>query len=272
MNASLLFSEVPRDQRYDQTLGGAGARSEGALMHRIFQGFIDRLADSVNEASLGDAMAEAAAALGLPTFAYLCMPQTRVDEPRLISTYPRPWTVHYVESRYERLDPVIRRALSVPEPFEWGLHTSLGRLSKSQRRFFDEAACFGIRCGLTIPIHDGRGPVATVTFAGNTYNLPFRRSVENHVRVLQLMAMYFHAHARNKLAGDRMVDGVVLSPREHECLQWAAVGKSAWDIGAILGISRRTVVFHLENAKMKLGVRSICQAVARLAASNQTMH
>lgn len=241
-------------------------------MHRIFQDFIDRLAESVDEAAFRDAMADAATALGLPSFAYLSMPQTRRDEVRLISTYPRPWTDHYAESRYERLDPVIRRTLSYPEPFKWSEHAGLGRLSKRQQQLFDEAAEFGIRCGLTIPIHDNRGAVAAVTFAADACRLPFRRRIETHTRVLQLMAMYFHAHARNRLTDERIVDGVALSPREFECLQWAAMGKSAWDIGCILGISRRTVVFHLENAKAKLGVRSTCQAVAHLAASRPIMH
>ena len=58
-----------------------------------------------------------------------------------------------------------------------------------------------------------------------------------------------------------------MSPREFECLEWAARGKSAWDIGAILGISRRTAAFHLDNARLKLGVKTISQAVAKLAAS-----
>jgi DNA-binding CsgD family transcriptional regulator len=31
-------------------------------------------------------------------------------------------------------------------------------------------------------------------------------------------------------------------------------GKSAWEIGRLLNISRRTAAFHLDNAKMKFGV------------------
>ncbi|MFK5073526.1 helix-turn-helix domain-containing protein, partial [Klebsiella pneumoniae] len=34
-----------------------------------------------------------------------------------------------------------------------------------------------------------------------------------------------------------------LSPREFECLEWSSRGKSAWEIGSILGISRRTAAF-----------------------------
>jgi DNA-binding CsgD family transcriptional regulator len=78
--------------------------------------------------------------------------------------------------------------------------------------------------------------------------------------------MYFHAHAQRRIASNRPVAGASLSPREAECLEWAAQGKSAWEIGAILGISRHTVSTYLENAKTKLGVRTIVQAVAQVIA------
>jgi DNA-binding CsgD family transcriptional regulator len=170
-------------------------------------------------------------------------------------------------SRYEHLDPVIRQAIRGTDPFEWGDGIASWDISDTQHQLFDEAAMFGIRYGFTIPIHDGHGPVAAVTFASDELRPTFRRCVEGHRHVLQLMAMYFHANVRRKLNPDRIVDGVALSPREYQCLEWSAAGKSAWDIGCILGVSRRTVGFHLDNARAKLGVHSIRQAVARLAAS-----
>ncbi len=240
-------------------------------MHRIFQSFIDRLAESADAAALRTAMAEVAAALDLHSFAYLSVPRQANAEPQHISTYPSAWTRHYLRNHYQSVDPVIVRVQADPEPFEWGLDAAPARLTRPERRLFDEAAEFGIRCGFTVPIHDGRGPVAAVTFAADERRTTFQRTIAEHRRVLQLMAMYFHAHARRKLVPDRQVDGVPLSPREFECLEWAAQGKTAWEIGCILGISRRTAVFHLENAKTKLGVHSIVQAAARFLASNPMM-
>ena len=236
-------------------------------MHRIFQTFIDGLAESSDESAFSTVMSRAASALELACFAYLCLPHRTTDEARLISTYPRAWTAHYLKSHYERFDPVIRQALQGTEPFEWGNNIDSGGLSDTQRQLFEEAATFGIRYGFTIPIHDGRGPVAAVTFASNEQGLMFRRSVEGHRHVLQLMAMYFHANASRKLRSDRIIDGVPLSPRQYECLEWSAAGKSGWEIGRFLGISRRTVAFHLDNAKTKLGVFSLHQAIARFSAS-----
>jgi DNA-binding CsgD family transcriptional regulator len=52
-----------------------------------------------------------------------------------------------------------------------------------------------------------------------------------------------------------------MTPREREILGWVAVGKSDWAIGRLLAISRKTVNFHVENAKRKLGVATRVQAV-----------
>jgi LuxR family transcriptional regulator, activator of conjugal transfer of Ti plasmids len=241
-------------------------------MHRIFQTYIDRLSESTDVTALRDSMTEAARSLELSCFAYLCISGRKGNAPQLISTYPSTWTAQYLKNHYERIDPVITQALNDTEPFRWGLDARASILSRPQRELFEDAATFGITCGYTIPIHDGRGPIAAVTFAADEQrSTVFSRRVEAHKQVLQLMAMYFHSHVRRKLSPDRVVDGVSLSPRELECLEWAAQGKSAWEIGHILGITRRTAAFHLENAKAKLGVHSICQAVARLIASRSTM-
>ena len=236
-------------------------------MHRVFQRFIDGLAASSNAETLRTVLAEAGGALDLSCFAYISLPLRRGDTPELVSTYPVKWTDHYLQHSYERVDPVIIKALATSDPFEWGQEFRTAPLTKPQCDLLDEAAQFGIRCGFTVPIHDPRGPIAAVTFATDERRATFRHCIEQHRHVLQLMAMYFHAHARKQLAPNRVVDGVALSPRELECLEWAAQGKSAWEIGRLLNISRRTAAFHLDNAKAKFGVRTICQAVAKLAAA-----
>ena len=53
-----------------------------------------------------------------------------------------------------------------------------------------------------------------------------------------------------------------LTPREREVLWWAAQGKSAWEIGEILHISKRTVDEHIQTATRKLGAVNRTQAVA----------
>jgi len=52
-----------------------------------------------------------------------------------------------------------------------------------------------------------------------------------------------------------------VSRRESQVLRWVAAGKTDWAIGRILRISEKTVNFHVENAKRKLGVGTRIQAV-----------
>jgi LuxR family transcriptional regulator, activator of conjugal transfer of Ti plasmids len=239
------------------------------IMRRVFQTFVDCLAESTDSEGFKRSMAEAAEALDLSCFAYLSLSSATGSEPVLISTYPQRWTSHYLQHRYDRFDPVVNRALRREQPFEWGLGVGPPIRSQLECELFEEAAKFGIRYGFTIPIHDSKGEVAAFTFAADERRPGFTRSLHAYGSILQLMAMYFHAHVRRKLVMriGLSPDGPALSPREFECLRWAAEGKSAWDTGRLLGISRHTVAFHIENAKAKLGVRSTIQAVARLVAS-----
>lgn len=61
---------------------------------------------------------------------------------------------------------------------------------------------------------------------------------------------------------------VGLRDREVETLTWAARGKTFGEIGEILGLSKRTVEFHLENARRKLGVATRTQALIKAAAGH----
>jgi DNA-binding NarL/FixJ family response regulator len=58
---------------------------------------------------------------------------------------------------------------------------------------------------------------------------------------------------------------VDLSDREIAALTWSARGKTSQEIGQILGLSKRTVDFHIENARQKLGVATRVEAAVRAA-------
>jgi DNA-binding CsgD family transcriptional regulator len=55
-----------------------------------------------------------------------------------------------------------------------------------------------------------------------------------------------------------------VTARQLEILSWVEQGKSATDIGGILGISHRTVEHHLEKVCNNLGVRTRFQAVLKV--------
>lgn len=58
-------------------------------------------------------------------------------------------------------------------------------------------------------------------------------------------------------------ESIYLTAREHEILKWVSEGKGCWETGAILGISERTVKFHLQNIYRKLNVVNRAQAITK---------
>ena len=58
---------------------------------------------------------------------------------------------------------------------------------------------------------------------------------------------------------------VALNDREVETLTWAARGKTSAEVAQILGLTKRTVDFHIENARTKLGAATRTEAVLKAA-------
>jgi DNA-binding CsgD family transcriptional regulator len=54
----------------------------------------------------------------------------------------------------------------------------------------------------------------------------------------------------------------LLTAMELEVLKWIRQGKNTWDMSVILGISERTVKFHVGNILRKLDATTRAQAVA----------
>jgi DNA-binding CsgD family transcriptional regulator len=57
----------------------------------------------------------------------------------------------------------------------------------------------------------------------------------------------------------------MLNDREIEALTWVARGKTSAQIGEMVGLSKRTIDFHLDNARIKLGATTRTQAAIKAA-------
>jgi DNA-binding response OmpR family regulator len=58
---------------------------------------------------------------------------------------------------------------------------------------------------------------------------------------------------------------IALNDREVEVLTWAARGKTSAEIAKILDLTKRTVDFHIDNARGKLGAATRTEAVLKAA-------
>jgi DNA-binding CsgD family transcriptional regulator len=86
------------------------------------------------------------------------------------------------------------------------------------------------------------------------------------LRECRILANYFHGHVL-RMNGYDSDQELLISARELDCLKWTAAGKTASEASTILGISERTVRFHLNAAREKLDCVTTTQAVAKAIAN-----
>lgn len=228
--------------------------------------FVDRIRTIADLDQLRLLFEAFAAEYGFTKFAYLGLhlPDGDAGKPVLITSYPTGWTDHYMDRHYYAVDPVVLHGARSVLPFTWGTSDMVSQLQGKQKLLFDEAGEFGIRRGFTVPIHGHGGEFAGLTIAGDEADKPFLEKVRRFQHHLHVIALHYHAQVGKVLRDGRAVPEVVqLSGREGECLLWMSKGKSAWEVSMILGISRNTVLYHLKNAKRKLGVYTKNQAVVK---------
>jgi DNA-binding CsgD family transcriptional regulator len=128
----------------------------------------------------------------------------------------------------------------------------------------DGAANFdpGGRIVLKLPQHAGESAFLWITSSANPTG-----DGDALRRQLRVLGSYFHEHIL-RLNGHHSEPQILLSARELDCLKWTAEGKTAWEASVILGISERTVRFHLNAAREKLKCSTTTQAVAKAVRNN----
>lgn len=184
---------------------------------------------------------------------------------QLVNSWPAAWANRYFARNYVLHDPMVRELFRTCRPFRWDEVLERRKMERAERAVMREAADFGMRQGLVVPIHGCDGRTGVLGMAGDYCDFDARSGAEIH-----LVAIYAHARLKDFLGEpDKACPVVRLTPRQRECLHWVAAGKSAWAIGEILGISESTVHATLENAKRRLGVATRTQAVLRAVMTGQ---
>jgi LuxR family quorum-sensing system transcriptional regulator CciR len=183
-------------------------------------------------------------------------------DPAVVLNYPAEWQERYFEQRYQEIDPVVIYTPMIARPFLWSSLADRRIQPRKQRLIFDEAREFGLKAGVSVPIHGPCGKVAVVSFASKFDDA----DPQAKLRHLTALAFQFHVAFADP-AAPAACDGAParLSARERDCLAWIAEGKTSWDIGVILTISENTVNFHLKNAMRKLETGSRTAAVLKAA-------
>jgi DNA-binding CsgD family transcriptional regulator len=132
------------------------------------------------------------------------------------------------------------------------------RQSDSKPTFSDESYC-------AVQLTSRRGEFALLGFERATAEDEPDDHIAPEPAELKILGEYFHCHMLRRNGVDTS-EALVVSARELDCLRWVAAGKSAWEASVILGISERTVRFHLNSAREKLNCTTTTQAVAKAVA------
>ena len=169
------------------------------------------------------------------------------------ASYPQEWVDRYLQRGYFQLDPVVDAAARSSFPFYWGDDRFLRAFGNRQRLVIEEARDFGIANGLAIPIRCARGAVGVFSVVASDAK---RLSEATRCEHERLFAAAFDTHdfvVNHWLTAATEEPDPGLTVRERECLLWTIEGKTAEDVGAILGLSVFTVNRHVSSAARKLG-------------------
>jgi len=167
----------------------------------------------------------------------------------------------YSDAVSYRRDPVMQHCKRASVPIIWDQDTYT---SKGAGDIWERQAEYGYRTGIAMALHmpEGRHFVLGVD---RDQALPDDTSeLQRIVADLQLFAVHAQdAALRLLLPVEEQPEHPSLTPREVEALHWTMEGKTAWEVGAILGITERTAVLHVNNAMHKLGCNTKHLAVLK---------
>lgn len=174
----------------------------------------------------------------------------------LASEWPKEWFDRYIGHQYNEFDPVALRCFGADTAYYW----SDVRISEDDamgHRVMNEAREFGLVEGLCVPVRTADGMQGCISFGG--------RHIDDSPKtrpLLHLIALYAYGALSFMQSMRRREDAKSLGPREIEVLRWTARGKTADEVGKILGITHRTVSFHLSEASVRLGTLNKTHTVA----------
>lgn len=182
-------------------------------------------------------------------------------------SYGAQWAELYAGQNFQRVDPVLLHASSTAGVFRW-TDVSAPVTREGSAAFLEAAEAFGLVDGISFSC-TGISPPTSVAVQPTFRSVLSLTGVpvgelERTGRVLTAIGPHLHEsyHRVLKLHSERG-NPVELSAREREVLCWAQQGKTYWEIGSILGISERTVKFHVARIKSKLDVVSTAHAIAK---------
>jgi hypothetical protein len=187
-----------------------------------------------NSDELVEILHELAFELDLSHIGIVCFAMNRSWDVSLltsVTTYSKSWETRYFFRRYGEIDPVIKWGSVAVLPFDWA---DLEIEAPDAQRFFADAIRHGIGCrGFSIPVRGRKATHSLVSYTGDMTQQDWVRFKSSNMQYLQQLSALIDSAAN--IGSKQPRSDVQLSPREEQCLVWAARGKTHQEIADILG-------------------------------------
>lgn len=204
--------------------------------------------------------------LGVNRYAYFCSERNEYS-PSIVTNLPSEWLSEYEENALYRIDPVLNISKDTALPFSW-LTTGL---NNQNQELSSNALKYKIIEGYTFIAISHGIEVGTLTLCLDKKETDLSSVIKKNEAAIQFCLIKYHEQHRQlhnqglSTKADAQIKN--LSCREREVLCWIASGKTYSEAAIILGITERTIKFHVANIKQKLDVYS-----SRQLASIATKH
>ena len=141
------------------------------------------------------------------------------------------------------------------------IHPHIDEVGKQEKPFYEALASIGAAQGLSVSIKHGN-IICVVGAMRDRQSISDKERTFLEPRMRLLNAVTFCAFAPCLHSALQMTRGVHLTMRQRQVLQCAVAGMSVRETASALNISIETVRQHQNDAKMRLGARTLMHAVA----------
>lgn len=201
--------------------------------------------------------------LGFETVSAVTMIDVGLGRSDLISVdnTPSNYVEPYSDAASGKRDPVLQHCKKQTVPIIWNQDTYV---ENGVGDLWEQQAQFGYRTGIAMALHLPEGKHFLLGVDRDQPLPEDATELQRLVADLQLFAVHAQESAMRLLVPPaQQHERPALTPRELEVLRWTMDGKTAWEVGAVLGISERTAVLHIANAMHKLRCGNKHQAVLK---------
>ena len=170
--------------------------------------------------------------------------------------------MYFHQQNYEGIDAIGMAVKKSIVPVYWDLHAALNEATGREKLLYEDAIEHGLATGVSIPVHSQNNTMAILVLHHKAIK-QLEEKFPTLVMTMHVAALHYTQRVieLSLLTGQSDEGKSLVTPRELSCLRLTAEGKTAKQVADCMGISERTVNFHIANTTTKLQVKGKYQAV-----------